>query len=47
MRAENLFWGEQVNITAPNYMVFLPTILYQYLLLDLLHASNNNLIILI
>ena len=37
----------RVNITVPNHTASILTVRYQYLLLDLLHASNDNLIILI
>ena len=46
-RATNLFFGERVDITVPNYTVSIPTVRYQYLLTYFLHAFNNNFIILI
>ena len=36
-----------VNITAPNQKVSITTVCYVYLILDLSHASNDNLIMLI
>ena len=46
MRDKELFCGFQVNITIPNHKVSVQTIWYQYLLLNLLHASNENLTVL-
>ena len=37
---------EQVIITLPNHKVSIRTLWYQYRLIDLLHITNNNLLIL-